>query len=186
MSTFWMAYGCLGCLPAQGCCRLRSLGDWALCHWSPLFIISLCTRKPTPCSFFALFSTEIHSVTPICRDFSRLFPSHLTQSKDAPLVSVHLMQSLLLLGPNIPCSNGNVFSPTEFGTSSTRVVPALVSDGERGRWDGPQPIRYGYSVIRCCHWWCVLDISLVRRCPLLFRLQVCVEWPSPRWLSFWT
>ena len=26
MSTFWMAYGCLGCLPAQGCCRLRSLG----------------------------------------------------------------------------------------------------------------------------------------------------------------
>ena len=23
MSTFWMAYGCLGCLPAQGCCRLR-------------------------------------------------------------------------------------------------------------------------------------------------------------------
>ena len=35
MSTFWMAYGCLGCLPAQGCCRLRSLGAWALCHWSP-------------------------------------------------------------------------------------------------------------------------------------------------------
>ena len=35
MSTFWMAYGCLGCLPAQGCCRLLSLGAWALCHWSP-------------------------------------------------------------------------------------------------------------------------------------------------------
>ena len=34
MSIFWMAYGCLGCLPAQGCCRLRSLGAWALCHWS--------------------------------------------------------------------------------------------------------------------------------------------------------
>ena len=29
------------------------------------------------------------------------------------------------------CSNGNVFSPTEFGTSRTLVVPALVSDGER-------------------------------------------------------
>ena len=27
---------------------------------------------------FVLFSTEIHSVTPICWDFSRLFPSHLT------------------------------------------------------------------------------------------------------------
>ena len=24
-STFWMAYGCLGCLPAQGCCRLQRL-----------------------------------------------------------------------------------------------------------------------------------------------------------------
>ena len=35
MSTFRMVYGCLGCLPAQGCCRLRSLGAWALCHWSP-------------------------------------------------------------------------------------------------------------------------------------------------------
>ena len=35
MSTFWMAYGCLVCLPAQGCCRLRSLGAWAFCHWSP-------------------------------------------------------------------------------------------------------------------------------------------------------
>ena len=34
MSTFRMAYGCPGCLPAQGCCRLRSLGVWALCHWS--------------------------------------------------------------------------------------------------------------------------------------------------------
>ena len=36
------------------------------------------------------------------------------------------------------------------------------------------------------HWWCVMGISLVRRCPLLSRLQVCVEWPSPRRLSFWT
>ena len=35
ISIFWMAYGCLGCLLAQGCCRLRSLGAWALCHWSP-------------------------------------------------------------------------------------------------------------------------------------------------------
>ena len=35
MSTFRMAYGCLGCLPAQGCCRLRSLGAWALYHWCP-------------------------------------------------------------------------------------------------------------------------------------------------------
>ena len=34
MSTFWMAYGCLGYLPAQGCCSLRSLGAWTLCHWS--------------------------------------------------------------------------------------------------------------------------------------------------------
>ena len=70
------------------------------------------------------------------------------------------------------CSNGNVFSPTEFGTSRTLVVPALVSDGERGRCAWPRPIRYGYSVIRCCHWWCVLGISLVRRCPLLSKLQV--------------
>ena len=30
-----------------------------------------------------------------------------------------------------------------------------------------------------CQWWCVLGISLVRRCPLLSRLQVCVELPSP-------
>ena len=35
MSTSWMAYGCLACLPAQGCCRLRSLGALALCHLSP-------------------------------------------------------------------------------------------------------------------------------------------------------
>ena len=35
LSIFWMAYVCLGCLPTQGCCRLRSLGAWALCHWSP-------------------------------------------------------------------------------------------------------------------------------------------------------
>ena len=72
---------------------------------------------------FVFFSTEIHSVTPICWDFSWLFPSHLTQSKDAPLVSVHLMQKFLHFacysyGPNIPCSNGNVSSPTEFGTLS--------------------------------------------------------------------
>ena len=32
---------------------------------------------------------------PICWDFSRLFPSHLTQSKNVPLVSVHLMQKFL-------------------------------------------------------------------------------------------
>ena len=35
MSIFWMAYGCLGCLPAQSCCRLRSRWAWALCNWSP-------------------------------------------------------------------------------------------------------------------------------------------------------
>ena len=35
MPTFWVAYDCLGCLPAQDCCRLRSLGAWSLCHWSP-------------------------------------------------------------------------------------------------------------------------------------------------------
>ena len=35
MSIFWMAYSCLRCLPAQGCCRLQGLGAWALCHWSP-------------------------------------------------------------------------------------------------------------------------------------------------------
>ena len=34
-STLWMAYGCLGCLQAQGYCRLQSLGAWVLCHWSP-------------------------------------------------------------------------------------------------------------------------------------------------------
>ena len=28
-------HGCLGCLPAQGCCRLQSPGAWTLCHWSP-------------------------------------------------------------------------------------------------------------------------------------------------------
>ena len=35
MSTFWMAYSCLGCLPAHGCCRLRSLRACALYHRSP-------------------------------------------------------------------------------------------------------------------------------------------------------
>ena len=34
MSTYGMAFCCLGYLPAQGCFRLRSLGAWALCHWS--------------------------------------------------------------------------------------------------------------------------------------------------------
>ena len=151
-------------------------------HPMTLFTISLCSRKPTPCSCLSSFPLKFTLW---------LFPSHLTQSRDAPLVSVHLMQksfhfACCSYGPNIPCSNGNVFSSIEFGTSSTLVVPALVSDGERGRCAGPQPIRYGYSIIRCCHWWCVLGISLVRRCPLLSRLQVCVEWSSPRRLSFWT
>ena len=144
------------------------------------FLENIFTVETHSLFMFALFSTEIHSVTPICWDFSRRFPSHLLQSKDAPLVSVYLMQQSLHFaccsyGPNIPCSNGNVFSPTEFCTSSKLVVPALVSDGERGRCAGPRPIRYGYSIMRCCHWWCVLGISLVRRCPLLSGLRVCVE-----------
>ena len=71
--------------------------------------------------------------------------------------------------------------PRSLCSSSTLVIPALVSDGERGRCAGPRPIRYGYSIIRC---WCVLGISLVRRCPLLSRLQVwarafmSVAWPT--------
>ena len=36
------------------------------------------------------------------------------------------------------------------------------------------------------HIFSVLGISLVRRCPRLSRVQVCVEWPSLRRLSFWT
>ena len=74
MSAFWMAYGCLGCLPAQGCCRLQSLGAWALCHWSldcgkvhRLLPQSSCASSPTfafqsPCttrmSSFGVWSTR--------------------------------------------------------------------------------------------------------------------------------
>ena len=58
-------------------------------HPTTLVTISLCTRKPTPCSCLSSFPLK-YTVTPICWDFSRLFPSHLTQSKDAPLVSAQL------------------------------------------------------------------------------------------------
>ena len=87
---------------------------------------------------FVLFSAEMHFVTPICWDFSRLFPSHLTQSKDAPLVSVHLLQKFLHFaccseGPNIPCGNGNVFSPMEFGSF---ITYAYFLQLKNSSWDG--------------------------------------------------
>ena len=39
----------------------------------------------------------------------------------------------------------------------------------------PALLAKKFPQIRCCYWWCVLGISFVRRCPLLSRLQVCVE-----------
>ena len=48
MSTFWMAYGCLGCLPAQACCRLRSLMYQHNILSAP--IVLYCTNKPYQCS----------------------------------------------------------------------------------------------------------------------------------------
>ena len=44
---------------------------------------------------------------------------------------------------------------------------------------GPLPIRYGYSIIHYCHLWCALGISIGWQYPLLFRLQVFVDLPSP-------
>ena len=38
-------------------------------------------------------------------------------------------------------------------------------------------------IIRCCHCWCGLGISLVQQFPFLSILQVCVEGPSPVQLS---
>ena len=48
MSNFWMAYGCLGCLPAQGCCRLGSLMYQHNLSSAP--IVLYCTNKPYQCS----------------------------------------------------------------------------------------------------------------------------------------
>ena len=58
-----------------------------------IFTISLCTRKPTPCSCLSSFSLK-YTVTPIGWDFSRLFPSHLTQSK-----MLHLFRSISCKSP---------------------------------------------------------------------------------------
>ena len=59
-----------------------------------LFTISLCTRKTTPCSCLSSFPLK-YTVTPICWNFSRLFPSHLTQSK-----MLHLFRSILFKSPS--------------------------------------------------------------------------------------
>ena len=48
MSNFWMAYGCLGYLPAQGCCRLRSLMYQHNLSSAPT--VFYCTNKPYQCS----------------------------------------------------------------------------------------------------------------------------------------
>ena len=134
-----------------------------------LFTISLCTRKPTPCSCLSSFPLTYTLWPPsvwISPDFFHLI-SHNRRI-------LHLYRSISCKSSTLPAAL--IVFPTEFGTSSKFVVPALVSDGARGHYcAGPRPIRYGYSIIRCCHWRCVLGISLVRRCLLLSRLQVCVE-----------
>ena len=65
MSIFWVAYGCLGCLPAQGCCRLQSLGAWALCHWSP-YCKKVHKLLPNPLVHLLQLSRSNHLVQPEC------------------------------------------------------------------------------------------------------------------------
>ena len=142
---------------------------------------------------FVLFSIEIHSVTSICWDFSSFFsisshtiqrcstcigPSH-TSSSTVPTALWVLTFHVAMVISSLPRSLAHVAHlsfPPWYPTGNADVVPGCDQSG----------MYTGYSIIRCCHWWCVLGISLVRRCPLLSRLQVYVEWPSPRRLSFWT
>ena len=159
-------------------------------HPMTLFTISLCTRKPTHCSCVSSFPLKYTLWSPSVGISPDLF--HLISHNPR----------IFYLYRSISCKNSSplpaalrvltfhlamvMFSLPGSLSPVTHVVPALVSDGERGRCAGTRLIRYGYSIVRSCHWWCVLGMSLVRWCPRLSRLQVCVEIPFSRRLSFWT
>ena len=130
-------------------------GWWWAC-WKWAGTPWLCSRCPCEQEnqhhFMSIpFATEVKLVSILSSCFAKVSPSYLTESKNTPAISSHLMSKFFQLSrwsqcSHIPRSNADIGSCAYFVViiSSPFYTFTLMCDDRRGPcWPGRRPIRYG-------------------------------------------